>query len=260
LADPNAVPRLPGWTVDGHLVRTADGAPLPGALQPARRVNPSLMRTPETTVNGTNGNGQGTTPSGGPVDERDALLHEFLRNSREMVAAQRDVLISYFGGSAGVAPPGQVVSAAPPMPELVATVVEAVAPVVAPPAVVEAATVAQVEDPAPVAEPASVDVLQTVLAVIAERTGYPVEMIEPDLDLEADLSVDSIKRTEIAGELGRRLLGSGVDLRSLPDAELEELTRARTAEGIAQWLRPRVGGAPAAATAPAPAVAPAPVS
>ena len=26
-------------------------------------------------------------------------------------------------------------------------------------------------------------------------------MIEPDLDLEADLSIDSIKRAEIAGEL-----------------------------------------------------------
>ncbi|MDG4865901.1 hypothetical protein P8605_47895, partial [Streptomyces sp. T-3] len=59
--------------------------------------------------------------------------------------------------------------------------------------------------------------------------------------------VDSIKRTEIAGELGRRLLGSGVDLRSLPDAELEELTRARTAAGIAQWLRARVPGGGAAA-------------
>ena len=30
-------------------------------------------------------------------------------------------------------------------------------------------------------------------------------MIEPDLDLEADLSIDSIKRAEIAGELARRL-------------------------------------------------------
>ncbi|MFE0175807.1 SDR family NAD(P)-dependent oxidoreductase, partial [Streptomyces sp. NPDC059002] len=33
----------------------------------------------------------------------------------------------------------------------------------------------------------------------------------------------------------------GVDLRSLPDAELEELTRARTAAGIAEWLTGRLG-------------------
>lgn len=31
-------PKRPGWTVDGQLVRTADGALLPGALAPARRV------------------------------------------------------------------------------------------------------------------------------------------------------------------------------------------------------------------------------
>ena len=44
-----------------------------------------------------------------------------------------------------------------------------------------------------------------VLGVISERTGYPVEMIELDLDLEADLSVDSIKRAEVAGEVVDRL-------------------------------------------------------
>lgn len=47
-------------------------------------------------------------------------------------------------------------------------------------------------------EAAGGSVLSVVLEVIGERTGYPVDMIEPDLDLEADLSVDSIKRAEIA--------------------------------------------------------------
>jgi NAD(P)-dependent dehydrogenase (short-subunit alcohol dehydrogenase family)/acyl carrier protein len=69
-------------------------------------------------------------------------------------------------------------------------------------------------------------VLETVVEVIGTRTGYPVEMIEPDLDLEADLSIDSIKRAEIAGELTVRL-GTG---------EIEELAKARTAAGIAELL------------------------
>ncbi|MFG1647566.1 SDR family NAD(P)-dependent oxidoreductase, partial [Amycolatopsis sp. NPDC049252] len=69
-------------------------------------------------------------------------------------------------------------------------------------------------------------VLDTVIEVIGERTGYPVDMIEPDLDLEADLSVDSIKRAEIAGELATRL---GLD----PDGDVEELAKARTAAAIA---------------------------
>ncbi|MGH4027761.1 SDR family NAD(P)-dependent oxidoreductase [Actinomycetota bacterium Odt1-20B] len=236
-ADAAAAPRRPGWTVNGHLVRTADGAPLPGALGPARRISlPSLSSS--------------STSSSVPTETstvNDDLLQEFLRNSREMVAAQRDVLLTYFG--AGGAP--AAASAAPVAPPPVAVpVAESAAEPVVP--------AAPVEIPEPEAPAARLDVLGTVLGVIAERTGYPVEMIEPDLDLEADLSVDSIKRTEIAGELGKRLLGSGVDLRSLPDAELEELTRARTAAGIAEWLKAKT--APAAETAQVPeAAAPTPV-
>ncbi|MFE3560488.1 beta-ketoacyl synthase N-terminal-like domain-containing protein, partial [Streptomyces sp. NPDC059193] len=35
---PDRAPRRPGWLVDGHLVRTADGAPVAGGLRPALRV------------------------------------------------------------------------------------------------------------------------------------------------------------------------------------------------------------------------------
>ncbi|SDK05209.1 type I polyketide synthase [Streptomyces indicus] len=247
LATRGAEPKRPAWTVDGHLVRTADGSPLPGALQPARRI------ALEASVS--------TDWTGHSPDDPEALLRAFLQNSREMVAAQRDVLLTYFGGAGAVAPAPVAVPVAGP--ELPVTPVMPVLPVLEA-SVVETGATPQPAAEAPAAATPAVDVLGTVLAVIAERTGYPVEMIEPDLDLEADLSVDSIKRTEIAGELGRRLLGSGTDLRSLPDAELEELTRARTAAGIAEWLEGRAGAAPAAASAPAvaaaPAAAPAPAS
>jgi acyl carrier protein len=35
------------------------------------------------------------------------------------------------------------------------------------------------------------------LRVVAEKTGYPVEMLEMDMAMEADLGIDSIKRVEI---------------------------------------------------------------
>ncbi|MCF8053249.1 MAG: acyltransferase domain-containing protein, partial [Desulfobacterales bacterium] len=38
---------------------------------------------------------------------------------------------------------------------------------------------------------------QILLAVVSELTGYPAEMIEGDMDIEADLGIDSIKRVEI---------------------------------------------------------------
>jgi hypothetical protein len=47
--------------------------------------------------------------------------------------------------------------------------------------------------------------INSLLEIVAERTGYPVDMIDPTLDLEADLGIDSIKRVEILNKF-RRLL------------------------------------------------------
>ncbi|WP_039911491.1 acyltransferase domain-containing protein, partial [Amycolatopsis vancoresmycina] len=183
-------PTRPGWTVDGHLLRAADGTIPAGALRPAERITLGVSPGPE------------------PVSS-EAMVADFLRTSREMIAAQRDVLLGFFGADAP-AP----VRAAIPAPQVV------VAP--APPEV----TVGR-------------SVLATVVEVIGERTGYPVEMIEPDLDLEADLSVDSIKRAEIAGELAARL--------GLAGGDVEEFAKARTAAAIVELI----GGAePAAAVVP----------
>jgi len=40
-------------------------------------------------------------------------------------------------------------------------------------------------------------VTETVLSVVAEVTGYPPEMLDLDLDLEADLGVDTVKQAEV---------------------------------------------------------------
>ncbi|MFD0337374.1 SDR family oxidoreductase [Streptomyces sp. NPDC127117] len=211
-------PKIPGWTVDGQLVRTADGALLTGALAPARRVTETL----ETTVT-TN------SPHSAPSD-KDTLISEFLRTSREMIAAQRDVLLTYLGSAPGAQPvpsqtAPQVIRAVPQLP-----------PAQPPMKEPEQGTPTTAVEPAGAA-----DVQRVVLDIISERTGYPVDMIEPDLDLEADLSIDSIKRAEIAGELARRL-GAGSDLAALDDDALEELAKARTAAAVTDWLTARMGG------------------
>jgi len=36
-----------------------------------------------------------------------------------------------------------------------------------------------------------------VMAIIAENTGYPPDMLDPDLDLEADLGIDTVKQAEM---------------------------------------------------------------
>jgi malonyl CoA-acyl carrier protein transacylase len=67
---------------------------------------------------------------------------------------------------------------------------QSVPPVGAPPVAVTA--------PAVVGGPSSVvdTVVEQVLAIVAEKTGYPTEMLDLDLDLEADLGVDTVKQAE----------------------------------------------------------------
>ena len=48
-------------------------------------------------------------------------------------------------------------------------------------------------------------VTAALLEVIAEKTGYPAEMLELDMALDADLGIDSIKRVEILSALQERL-------------------------------------------------------
>ena len=48
-------------------------------------------------------------------------------------------------------------------------------------------------------------VAAVLLAVVAEKTGYPPEMLDLDMALDADLGIDSIKRVEILSALQERL-------------------------------------------------------
>ena len=66
--------------------------------------------------------------------------------------------------------------------------------------------VAAPASPAPTRPPSNDDakrdqlrdpVKDKVLALVAEKTGYPVDMLDLDLDLEADLGVDTVKQAEV---------------------------------------------------------------
>ena len=50
-------------------------------------------------------------------------------------------------------------------------------------------------------------IAERLVAIVRERTGYPAEMLGLDLDLEADLGIDSIKRVEILGTLRDSVAG-----------------------------------------------------
>ena len=99
---------------------------------------------------------------------------------------------------------------------------------------------------------APVALLDTVVAIVSERTGYPSEMLDPDLDLEAELSIDSIKRIEILGELAERVGLPGMDGGEVDESVIEELALIKTLRGIVDWIEERRAGDLPGAPAPAP--------
>ena len=77
------------------------------------------------------------------------------------------------------------------------------------------------------------DLQKRLLAIVSERTGYPQEMLRLDLDLEADLGIDSIKRVEILGTLCEELPATRG---GIPSDLMEQLSRARTLGSIVERL------------------------
>ena len=49
----------------------------------------------------------------------------------------------------------------------------------------------------PVAIPTEEEIKMFLLNLVSEKTGYPVEILEMDLDLEADLGIDTVKQAEL---------------------------------------------------------------
>lgn len=73
-----------------------------------------------------------------------------------------------------------------------------------------------------------------LLDLVSKRTGYPKEMLALDLNLEADLGVDSIKRVEILSDLADSLGSS--DSKKPARFEMEKLTSIMTLGGIVDYL------------------------
>ncbi|WP_308287764.1 SDR family NAD(P)-dependent oxidoreductase [Streptomyces griseoincarnatus] len=79
-----------------------------------------------------------------------------------------------------------------------------------------------------------------LLEVVGQKTGYPADMLDLDMDVEADLGIDSIKRVEIMGVMQERF-GGGVA------AGPEQLAELRTLRDIVGFMSGGSGGAVAAA-------------
>jgi acyl transferase domain-containing protein/NAD(P)H-dependent flavin oxidoreductase YrpB (nitropropane dioxygenase family) len=225
--------KAPGWQIDGAFIRTADGTVLRNSLQPANTL-PALEL-------------EGFTQMSNGHDDASTVVLEYLRNVRQQVAAERDVMLRYLGSNVPVSATYDDLA---PVAQPIAATAQPAAAAPAAPAAVEA-TAAPVAEAKPALSGA--ELLKAVQAIVSERTGYPVEMLDPDLDLEADLSIDSIKRIEIVGELAERIGLGGLDESAVDEDMVEELAAHKSLRGIVEWIEGLAaeGGDAAPSAAPA---------
>jgi acyl transferase domain-containing protein/NAD(P)H-dependent flavin oxidoreductase YrpB (nitropropane dioxygenase family)/NAD(P)-dependent dehydrogenase (short-subunit alcohol dehydrogenase family) len=212
----------------------------------------STSTQPSAPVPSTNGsahnNGVAHLPApaaGTPSDEAAQVMLRFQDLMSRFLDTQRSVMVSYLqGGAPPTGAPILPVSthhstnghssnghlAAPPPPSAPLPPPQP-APRAAEPPVPTASAKEQKTEPTPEAIGLDRDtVTARLLEIVCKRTGYPTDMLGLDLDLEADLGIDSIKRVEILGMLADSGVGQTLNV------AMEKLTNIKTLRGILDCL------------------------
>lgn len=199
-----AVPKS-AWLVDGMHIRPAH-APQPGKAAgatdgydlrgidapPTTRAAPQAPHAPPIA--------QGEPMHSGAEDGLLKAYGEYQATMRQFLHTQEQVMNLLLSGTPGAAMPAATAAqalAAPPAPAVapVAPVaVAAPAPAPAPAPLAEPVAAAPAKADAPADRPAIAAMLRDT---VADRTGYPDDMIAFDVDIEAEFGIDSIKRLEI---------------------------------------------------------------
>ncbi len=201
------------WRVNGQTAHPTTGnLPSNGALP---ILNPIQMNSFT--------NQQAPAAEGQSTAER--MLQEYLNSMKLMIQAQRDVMLSFMGQNPQVQPAPVYTT------PISAPVAQQVAAIPAQPAYQQA----PVAVAAPVQQAPVRDIKSLLLQVVSDKTGYPQEMLGMEMDLEADLSIDSIKRVEIIGTL-RSELGSLANGNANEDTVMEQLAGIKTLSGLVSWL------------------------
>lgn len=129
-------------------------------------------------------------PRAGASLETDAVMVRFQESMSHFLETQRQTMLAYLGRPKAVVTAETQSSAA-------ASTVAADEKENQNAATVESVIASQLDGPE------TLSIGDRLCAIISERTGYPMEMLKPTLNLEADLGIDSIKRVEILGAFQR---------------------------------------------------------
>ena len=96
------------------------------------------------------------------------------------------------------------------------------------------------------------DAMETVLKLVSDKTGYPRDMLDPDLDLEADLGIDTVKQAEVFA-----LVRETFNIPRQDTLKLRDYPTLRHVIGFVETNRPDLAAAVPVVASPVAAPAPA---
>ena len=155
--------------------------------------------------------------------ETEAVMVRFQETMTHFLETQRQMMMAYLGATKAVLPTGTR-----PLEEATAPVAN-----IAPKADAVKPAVAVEPQPQHAEAQEGLTIRDRLRGIISDRTGYPIEMLQPALNLEADLGIDSIKRVEILGAFQRSC--NADDQQKLRGA-MENLTSLKTIGDLAGTL------------------------
>ena len=210
-------------------------APVAAATPTPDRPQPMVMTQPPVPAIA---QANGAAPSTGvlaayqSVQQQTAEAHaEYLRSTAQahtafMAASEQSLAL--LGQLAGGTVPAPAAVGAPTPPSFAPAITPAPATVPVPAPVAAA--------PAPAAEALTSDALMALLlSVVADKTGYPSEMLTMEMELEGDLGIDSIKRVEILSAMQ-----DGVP--TLPEVDTSVMAELVTLGQIVDYMFGQING------------------
>jgi acyl transferase domain-containing protein len=139
-----------------------------------------------------------------------------------------------------------------PAPPIAAAAAPVAAPIAAStPRVTVPSVSSVVKQPAPLPAASGPDMASVLLEIVADKTGYPVETLDLEMSLDADLGIDSIKRVEIMSAVQERMPDA-------PPVKPDDLGRLQTLRQIVNFLAANSTVAVSANTAAATVTVPQP--
>ncbi|MDR1558853.1 MAG: SDR family NAD(P)-dependent oxidoreductase [Clostridiales bacterium] len=80
------------------------------------------------------------------------------------------------------------------------------------------------------------ELLSIILETVSEKTGYPLEMLDPEMDFEADLSIDSIKKMDIVAGLSEKVKMPEIDAEGMDMMLFEKMISIKKFKDLTEWI------------------------